>query len=332
MKKIIYILVFVLSTTSLQAQFTLQAGVGYSNYQWHQVTGAGAMQILGANTSSYAPSAPGVFYATFDGTDCGRNATEYYVFTVNGDTNIVLNGNQNNSTYQWYQDNNQISGATNSSLNVTATDSLVYYQAEINDGNCNKQLPGFYVYHQPIWAPLPIELLNFTARLSRDEERVLLNWKTETEINSDYFTVERSINRLDWEYVSQTNAAGNSTNLLSYNSVDEAPYKGESFYRLKTTDLDNSFVYSPVRRIYRGEKQISYLRAYPNPFSDKIILEGPVEELEAFKIYNSIGRVVRSINLELNQLTKVEIDVSDLAQGVYFIRTQQSQLKLLKKE
>jgi len=334
MKKLIYIITFALFALSAQAQFALQAGMGYSNYQWYQVTAAGAMQISGATMSSYSPTMPGVYYATFDGTDCGTNASEYYVFTVNGDTNIVLNGNQSTGSYQWYQDNNQINGATSSSLNVTATDSLIYYQAEISDGNCNKQLPGFYVYHKPIWAPLPIELINFTAQLSLDQETVLLKWITQTEINSDDFTVERSLDQLNWEYVDQLPAAGNSSILLKYQTTDDDPYKGQSFYRLKTTDIDNSFVYSQVESIFIGEKIVQYVRAYPNPFQDKITIEGPGEELEVLKIYNSMGAVVRDFGNMYNTSStmKLEIDVSDLAVGVYFIRTKNSQLKLLKQD
>lgn len=335
MKIVTYILVFILVLQlNLQAQFTLQAGAGYANYQWYNVGTGGAVPIGGATMSSYAANAPGIYFATFDGTDCGSNATEYFVLTANNDTNVVLNTNQNKVTYNWYQGNNPISGATADSLAITSVDTLKYYRVEIMQNGCSKFLPGFHVYHLGIWAPLPIELISFTARLSSDEKKVFLNWKTKSEINTDNFVIERSVNQLNWEYVDQLPAAGNSVTDINYQTVDISPYKGRSYYRLRTTDFDNSTTYSQVESVYIGDKEVQYVRIYPNPFNNRIIIEGPQEEFEVLKIYNAIGEVVRDIPYLESSLSsnKKEIDVHDLAQGVYFISTKNTHTKILKQD
>ncbi len=62
--------------------------------------------------------------------------------------------------------------------------------------------------------PLPIELLSFNASLQGDV--VELTWTTATEINNDFFTIERSQDGNTWEEVGVVSGAGNSTSVRHY--------------------------------------------------------------------------------------------------------------------
>ncbi|MBW6498623.1 MAG: hypothetical protein K0B09_09560 [Bacteroidales bacterium] len=90
--------------------------------------------------------------------------------------------------------------------------------------------------------PLPIELLSFTAKYQ--DGKVLLNWATGSEINNDYFTLERSRDAVDAEIIGFIDGAGNSSHTLHYQFIDHDPLPGISYYRLKQTDYDGSFEYS----------------------------------------------------------------------------------------
>jgi ice-binding like protein len=61
---------------------------------------------------------------------------------------------------------------------------------------------------------LPIELLSFSA--GKVGEDVQLNWVTASEINNNYFTVERSVNGASFEEVVQVQGARNSNAVLYY--------------------------------------------------------------------------------------------------------------------
>ena len=63
--------------------------------------------------------------------------------------------------------------------------------------------------------PLPVELTVFEAVLKN--ELIEVYWETASEINSDYFEVERSKDGVVWETVTQLNAAGNSSKINTYN-------------------------------------------------------------------------------------------------------------------
>lgn len=94
---------------------------------------------------------------------------------------------------------------------------------------------------------LPIGLIDFSASLN--EETVQLDWQTTSEINNDYFTVERSIDGIEWEVVNLTNGAGNSSSILTYQSLDYNPYPRITYYRLKQTDFDGAFSYSGIQAV-----------------------------------------------------------------------------------
>lgn len=94
-------------------------------------------------------------------------------------------------------------------------------------------------------SPLPIELLSFNAKVNA-QKKVDLLWSTSTEINNDYFTIERTKDGVFFEEVVVVDGAGNSTVVLDYTSIDENPFVGISYYRLKQTDFDGRFTYSSL--------------------------------------------------------------------------------------
>ena len=90
---------------------------------------------------------------------------------------------------------------------------------------------------------LPITLLSFTGK-SLTNTTNLLEWITSTEINNDYFTLERSSDAQNFSAIGIVNGAGNSNISLNYNFIDDSPLKGINYYRLKQTDFDGVFSYS----------------------------------------------------------------------------------------
>lgn len=83
---------------------------------------------------------------------------------------------------------------------------------------------------------LPVELLSFSS--SCDNRKVTVKWSTATEINNDYFTVERSPDALNYQAIGIVNGSGNSSTIKNYSFVDSDPLSGTSYYRLKQTDFN----------------------------------------------------------------------------------------------
>ena len=112
--------------------------------------------------------------------------------------------------------------------------------------------------------PLPIDLLSFTAALNERRE-VDLVWVTASEINNDYFTVERSQDLIHYETVTTRDGAGNSNQPITYTDVDPRPYSGISYYRLKQTDFDGSYTYSAPVSVSLDQASAFDVAVFPNP-------------------------------------------------------------------
>ena len=176
---------------------------------------------------------------------------------------------------------------------------------------------------------LPIELLNFDAKING---RVIdLTWETISEINNDYFTVECSKNGIQWTEVVQIEGAGNSSQTLTYNTIDKNPYSGLSYYRLKQTDYDGQFEYSNIRSVKIEKPLSSKIEIYPNPTNNKITIIGNASELEQINIFNALGQDMSDfITITETQEEKFVIDLSNLTNGMYYIKTKTTANKVYK--
>jgi hypothetical protein len=104
--------------------------------------------------------------------------------------------------------------------------------------------------------PLPVELINFNAKA--EGKHVRLNWSTASEINNDYFTIERAgkDNLDEFDFITKVNSQmNNSTVTLNYEAWDYNPLPGLQYYRLKQTDFDGQFSYSDIKPVYFGESK-----------------------------------------------------------------------------
>jgi hypothetical protein len=182
-----------------------------------------------------------------------------------------------------------------------------------------------------IWElPLPIELLGFDLEVF--DNKVQLKWQTTSEINNDFFTIERSIGGINWEAVNKVDGSGNSSSLLGYVSLDEKPSFGISYYRLKQTDFYGNFSFSEIKsaNIYKLENQNS-LKIYPNTAENKITLTGSETELHQLKICDILGENITALTkFIINNDSKLIIDLSNLNTGMYYIKTKTTTNKVYK--
>ena len=179
------------------------------------------------------------------------------------------------------------------------------------------------------WNSLPVEFLSFTAKPS--QTNVTLNWSTATEINNDHFDLERSQDGQTYEFVNKVKALGNgnSTITQNYASLDEKPFNGVSYYRLKQVDKNGAYKYSSIAKVNFNKK--SFVSVYPNPALNNLTIDVSDNYLNAsITITDALGNEVSTstVNSYSNQL-----DISSLPGGVYYLSiigdTDNSNLKFI---
>lgn len=174
-------------------------------------------------------------------------------------------------------------------------------------------------------SPLPIELISFEANVN--EQKVDLKWVTASEINNDYFTIERSIDARIWEEVLVTTGAGNSSQIVEYFESDYSPLEGVSYYRLKQTDFNGDFSYSnivPVKFVKENSDD-GVINLFPSPATvgETVKVEFKnIFEAELLVVLRDIkGREFYSkviVDIEDGKLIGVPIE-THIPSGVYLI-------------
>ncbi|MCU0437792.1 MAG: T9SS type A sorting domain-containing protein [Raineya sp.] len=158
---------------------------------------------------------------------------------------------------------------------------------------------------------LPVQLLYFNAK--PNTHGVNLSWATASEINNDFFTIEKSINKIDWEIVKTVNSASNSSKISTYSTIDYTPYSDVSYYRLKQTYFDGKFEYSNIVSVNFNKQDELNFKIYPNPANTILYLLSDKEEYK-IEIINALQQIV------LTTKNQKEIDISSFTNGVYYIR------------
>jgi hypothetical protein len=248
---------------------------------------------------------------------------------------IFLTGQEPwNFTYNYAGVDVTLTNITSSPYILTVSDPGLYYLTFVEDNNSTAgqvicDSVNITVLDSTITPcsiiTLPAEFGQFNAEVI-DNSSVHCSWNTYSELNNNFFTVQRSIDVKTWEGVAIISGVGNSTELIEYASYDLNPYFETSYYRIKQTDIDGSWGYSNTRPVRIQNTTISI---YPNPSFDHLTINGPTREISSFKIFNMLGQ---ELNYSISSIdeNEIHIDISGLKSGLYFIETKNSSLKFIK--
>ena len=171
--------------------------------------------------------------------------------------------------------------------------------------------------------PLPITLLSFNAEINSAKTAVNLSWQTASELNSAYFSVERSADGANFTRIGDLDAAGNSNHLLSYGFTDEKPGPGTNYYRLNQFDLDKSHRYSEKKAVSFRSDQMA-ISIFPNPFSTSLtVLNSNVTQEDNLRliICNTLGEEMANTSISGESTT---LETSNFPVGIYTYKVLQN--------
>jgi hypothetical protein len=168
---------------------------------------------------------------------------------------------------------------------------------------------------------LPLSLSDFSGQLSNNN--ALLQWKTDNEVNTSMFEIERSVDGRNYVSIG-TKAANNSSGIHQYNFTDPFIRSLNAtvvYYRLKQIDIDGRFTYSRIIALpVNSNKAIVIL--YPNPANTELNISMSNSETEKIKyqLIDANGRILKEGVKQLSAgANSLSIDVNKLSSGVYYL-------------
>lgn len=161
---------------------------------------------------------------------------------------------------------------------------------------------------------LPVKLINFTAAADA-QCHATLKWATAYEINTTGFTLQHSTNGINFTDAAFI-ACKNYATGFAYNFNYQPLSLGANFFRLKITDIDGKFDYSPVASLVTTCTAASTLTVTPNPTKGIVTIAGLTPNSKLIIDNNEGQRLVSLTNKEPVQI----IDLSNFANGVYILQ------------
>ncbi len=167
--------------------------------------------------------------------------------------------------------------------------------------------------------PLPIELTYFNAE--SDGMIINFSWETASELNNDYFTIEGSVDGLNWGEVEKIDGAGTSQEVNNYVSRMNNVQFRYAYFRLKQTDFDGQMSFSDIVSIKLAD--FDNVQISPNPSNgSKIHLMLPSDEKSEINIINSEGVIVYS--LEIYSGSEIGLEDVNFQAGFYLVQVIQN--------
>ncbi|MCH2224700.1 MAG: T9SS type A sorting domain-containing protein [Crocinitomicaceae bacterium] len=156
---------------------------------------------------------------------------------------------------------------------------------------------------------LPVELLTFYADCK--ENQVRLDWATVTELNNDYFTIERSRDAINFESIAKITGKGSTTTMSHYTWIDESPISGTTYYRLSQTDFDGTKETFKTHSVNCIEDNTVSL--YPNPIENVFLLNSKYGG--SISMIDQTGKIILDHPIIAGKNT---IQSDQIASGSYF--------------
>lgn len=158
---------------------------------------------------------------------------------------------------------------------------------------------------------LPVELSYFIA--NEQNKNVILQWQTISEVDNEWFVIERTSGGAPFQELSRVPGVGTSRYTNNYQYLDTKPNPGINYYRLRQIDFDGQESFSPIHAV-EIETIINSIDIWPNPVANELNLGELPENILEILIIDATGRLIQrfEVSEDLHQL-----NLSYLETGIY---------------
>ena len=223
--------------------------------------------------------------------------------------------NTGTATYPYNSTPSGIVSITGGTGGSTGKDYMFFYNWNISTGTTCNRVP--VIAEVGGCTPQPVTLAGFN--LTNNGSSVTLYWATASEINNNYFSIERSRDGYNFESIGQVIGNGTSEIGHTYTFVDENPLLGTSYYRLAQYDYNGNEEYSASLSTTMEDKTI--VTVAPNPFTNQtsILISDEQKEAAQVKVFDLTGKQLVAGSYFTNETITLG---GELNTGLYILQVQ----------
>ncbi len=259
-------------------------------------------------------------------------------FTIMKDVNkkesyTIMVGDSIDLTSSWLGNYNWTGGLFTKSVKVSPagidTDTLTV----TDNFNCLRD--SFFITKAQ---QLPVELISFSAHKTINEQ-VLLYWITATEYRNACFSIEWSIDGINFISIGFVTGNGTTNAAHTYQFFHQNPAPGNNYYRLKQVDENSSFSYSIIIPVF-FDSQINtipkdkLLYVFPNPSKNgefNIDYFSSKNTTAIVNVYDFSGKLIFTDDWSIIQgISHYLLKLKEIPGGVYLLSINNETIKIEK--
>ena len=159
---------------------------------------------------------------------------------------------------------------------------------------------------------------------SQQEDSNFLTWSTASEMDNQYFVIERSKNGIDFEVAGKVKGGGttNEAQEYSFSDVNKNKQYTRFFYRLVQMNFDGTSAFSHVAVLTRNpDKKLFDITSLNSSIIDQYFnlnLESSVSNQLSYNVQTQMGEVLLKGKIQVtNGQNAISVDMNDLEVGRY---------------
>ena len=154
---------------------------------------------------------------------------------------------------------------------ASGTPLSVYFTYQVPSGGEHTSVatPHSYNVGTSCLGTFPVVLSGFSATLKQSGS-VAVTWASLTEVNNDYYLLEKSTNGIAYKTISKIPGRNNSNTRNEYSVLDENPAVGLNYYRLSQVDKDGKTTIFGIKTVNVIKVNMGIV-IYPNPLKGKLL-------------------------------------------------------------
>jgi hypothetical protein len=269
-----------------------------------------ALLKIGGTGASVDATDPGVWTITPDVGSAVYNLTLYgRNFSTTGNYYSILKRNTYPCAGNWGTDGTVVSGVYSGGPNLVTT---------VRTG-----LSGFSRFGiGRATNPLPVDLLRYNVSCYRNN--IKINWTTASELNNDYFLIERSCFSVSEEYevIGKIKGNGSTNTTHNYSFEYNEPENSGCYYRIVQVDYDGArnIITSPTFADCNKEYIFEILGINPNPSRNNFYVyfnSNNTAEI-TINIFDATGKIVKKELFQpLYGFNVIILNTETLSNGIY---------------